>query len=388
MDKRTFNALISRGIDSSTAESLINHAHTLSTLKTKTIDELIHLGLTDNQAKCIAKEPRPPIPFKTVTSLLHKCKRTCCICRNLNEPIIIHHIVEWSKSKSHDENNLVVLCLKHHDLAHSKKEISLSLTAEEIKALKQKWEYQVRIQDAKTILGLKDMSEYARWDWVNIQRLSELYLQHDLDLPLDRVIKFLKQHSILDQNSLLTDDSSWKTTKQKFHFLDFGEGRYVAYYLDLLMRTVVSKLPINDITNYTSKEELKSFLKTGSFIALQRGFYFRDSKQTKGIPPLREAYYKCHSFNISFKFDPWYCTSTSALADSMMGHKQKTVIGLITSIIEDKGILHITLSCLAVGSYFQDTRNQNLPVKYIFNDDDDLQLDTDLGLDMSSYLDM
>ncbi|MBK7095058.1 MAG: HNH endonuclease [Saprospiraceae bacterium] len=62
------------------------------------------------------------------------------MARETTRSIIIHHIEEWSVSKSNEESNLVVLCLMHHDEAHSTKQLSQNLTPERIKAAKDKWE--------------------------------------------------------------------------------------------------------------------------------------------------------------------------------------------------------------------------------------------------------
>lgn len=354
MSSSTFNALFARGVDSSIAQTLADSKYTITQLKQKSQVELERLGLSPEQAQSLLDESRPAISSDIVNRLLFNSKRTCCICRNPKSPIIIHHIVEWHKSRSHAEDNLVVLCLHHHDEAHTKKGLSLALSEKELRSHKEQWEEKVRTIDTKAILGLKDTSDYARWDWVNIRRVSELFLQLGLTITSDRILSQLKILNIIDINNLLTDPNKWNTATPRFYYLDFGEGMYVGYYLDKLVRKVVNALPLNDITKIKSRSELKSILKPGMFISIQRAFYFRslEKKRQYGGQEMREAYYQGHGIRISFVYDAWYCTSSSARADSMYGHKQKTVLGFVNSITESESFLEINLSCLAAGSYF------------------------------------
>lgn len=151
---KTFTALLSKGIDSEKASKIVKAGFTIQTLSTCKPDELEVLGIDSNDIETIYINSRPSIPDKIVDELLYKSRRTCCVCREREKSIIIHHIIEWSTSKSHSEDNLVVLCLHHHDEAHSKKELSLNLTPERIKAAKLKWETDVLNHD-KEILQIQ-----------------------------------------------------------------------------------------------------------------------------------------------------------------------------------------------------------------------------------------
>lgn len=356
MAKRTLNALLARGVDSSTAQRLAEQEYTLAKLKQKNQRELEALGISPEQARELLNEARPPIPSDVVNRLLFNSKRTCCVCRERDNPIIIHHIVEWSKSRSHDESNLVILCLHHHDQAHTKKGLSLALSEKELREHKRRWECKVRALDAKAVLGLKDINEYARWDWVNIRRVSELFLQLELSLEPDRVMRYLESLNLMDSNGLLTDPETWEVKGKRYHYLDFGDGMYVGFYLDRLVRTVVGALPVNNLSDVRSRSELRDIVKPGMFISIQRGFYYKplEKKQGSGGREMKEAYYQGHGVRISFVYDAWYCTSNSARYDSMHGHREKTVLGFVTSVTESEKRLEIHLSCLAAGSYFAD----------------------------------
>jgi hypothetical protein len=85
---------------------------------------------------------RKPIPKDTVSRLVKESDWKCCICWDIDKeaPIIIHHIEDYSRTKDNGYENLVILCLNHHALAHSNWQISQHpLPKELIRERKQKW---------------------------------------------------------------------------------------------------------------------------------------------------------------------------------------------------------------------------------------------------------
>ncbi len=148
--KNTLNALLTRGIDTVTASRLVSENYTIQDLQLKTLDELVSLGISKLQAGHLL-DRRPPIPEDIFLKVLHDSKWVCCICRDKNLGIIVHHIVKWSKSKRHYYDNLAVLCLHHHDEAHTKKELTLMLPPDRIKKVRDIWYKQVLSQDNSVI---------------------------------------------------------------------------------------------------------------------------------------------------------------------------------------------------------------------------------------------
>ncbi len=169
----SFNAMLARGIDSETATRLMDEGFTINKLKTAKSDELLNVGLSAKQIEAVQHGARPPIPPGTLYKLLYESRRICCICREPNRSIIVHHIDGWAESRSHDEDNLVVLCLEHHDLAHTRKDLALTLKPDEIQAAKEQWRNQTKLFDVAAVLGVA-VRDQARWDYVNYTRFFEL----------------------------------------------------------------------------------------------------------------------------------------------------------------------------------------------------------------------
>lgn len=116
-------------IDSATAQRLIDRGFTAGTLKALSEDSLHDLGLLEFQIENILASSRPPIPEENLSAVLFKSKWTCCICRDSTRAVIVHHLSAWSESRSHSEDNLVILCLEHHGEAHTIRQLSLTIDA-------------------------------------------------------------------------------------------------------------------------------------------------------------------------------------------------------------------------------------------------------------------
>jgi len=132
----------------------------------------------------------------------------CCICRDPAKGIIIHHIIDWHISRNHNEDNLIVLCLDHHDLAHTKKDLSLNLTPERLSQLKTKWIDEVNFKDSQAILGL--IGDWSRCDYVNINRIFELFLNFNINPSSFKTFASVLHYSIIDRKGLISSISEWK----------------------------------------------------------------------------------------------------------------------------------------------------------------------------------
>ncbi|MCA9734567.1 HNH endonuclease [candidate division KSB1 bacterium] len=118
--------LLAAGLDSSLAEKAIEKDFNLSTLRNATKKSLKqHFEDWEIQRIQDALQ-RKPVPDDIVEKLIECCDWSCCLCWDINRqvPIIIHHLVEHAKGGTNAYDNLVILCLNHHGLAHSKWEIS------------------------------------------------------------------------------------------------------------------------------------------------------------------------------------------------------------------------------------------------------------------------
>lgn len=130
------------GLSSDLADKALAAGYPLSKLRRASKSELRRI-FSKNEADLLATRlQRHPLSDDLVFQLIDESAGRCCICRNFNKEraVIIHHIVEHAKGGSDRADNLVILCLIHHDEAHRRGGLSLyRLRPDVIRAEKARW---------------------------------------------------------------------------------------------------------------------------------------------------------------------------------------------------------------------------------------------------------
>ena len=167
MGQKTFNALMERGFDSETANRLEKGGYTLSSLTTLDEKTLSSLNISEELLDIIRKGKRPPIPSETMNKLLFESGWACCVCGKTSGGIIVHHIEKYSESHSHDEDNLVVLCLNHNGEAHTKRELGINLTPDRLRASKK-----LRLERVKQLHNREPLSANPEYSYESINQIA------------------------------------------------------------------------------------------------------------------------------------------------------------------------------------------------------------------------
>ena len=157
-----------RGFDSETANRLVKEGYTLSSLTTLDEKTLSSLNISEELVDIIRKGKRPPIPSETMNKLLFESGWACCVCGKTSGGIIVHHIEKYSESHSHDEDNLVVLCLNHHGEAHTKRELGINLTPDRLRASKK-----LRLERVKQLHNREPLSANPEYSYESINQIAD-----------------------------------------------------------------------------------------------------------------------------------------------------------------------------------------------------------------------
>ena len=366
--KRTFEALIAREVDTQKAQELVDRGFTLSKLKEMKKNKLKEIGLDKNAISIISKEARPPIPAEAVSKLLHESKRICCVCRESNRSVVIHHINQWSESKDHSENNLVVLCLEHHNDAHTTQGLSLSLTKRQLKDHKKAWIETVKRKDSRAILGLMD-TDGSMWDYINHNRIFQLANKSKINLTQTPYFHAVKENGMVNSLGLIQDTSKWEIdSKPTFRLYDCGEGTTLYCYTSSILEQLLRRIPVIDITHRWSISELKTLLSPGKFICLRGAYYYKSiSDVGRGRNRIKHGYRRKSKIRVDFQFDAWEATSCTSDACHLSGRKSSMAILLVKSVSVKNEWLNITATCLAIGSGFSDEESS---VSWHIDDDE------------------
>lgn len=331
MSNQTYNALMSRGINSDLAYKLIHEGYTIETLSQENDTQLKKLGLSQVSIEYLHKK-RPPIPDEVRIKLIYQTRNVCCVCRGTNsKSVVIHHIQPWSISHSHDIDNLILLCPMCHDKAHTKHEISQNLTPEVLLGLKQEWLDKIRDDDKKIIkIKKKPKNPFCNptWDYFNHSRIIE-YTGKEIMGFSDFVDK--------GKNEQYLYSGELRTTRIYHEFVD-------------LLGTLLDSKEYYFVDNHTPLNEIQKLVCQGAIIILTANHRFkRETSVDTGHGQRRLGYFKKHGIKFEFRFDAWECTSCSANGN-LSGRWTCTSILLIRSVTKTNDGITCNATCLGIGT--------------------------------------
>lgn len=157
--------LLSSGFDSNFADRIGQKGYTLTQLKQSSKRDLLTDFSVEEVDQILLLVKRRPIPTDIVQRLIEESDWKCCMCRkfDIEQPVIIHHIQEHSKTHNDDYENLVVLCLNHHAAAHTKCDIARDpLPAELLRLRKKEWTTEVQQFKEQTRLSISNLERSRR----------------------------------------------------------------------------------------------------------------------------------------------------------------------------------------------------------------------------------
>lgn len=138
---------------------------------------------------------RIKIPNEIDIQLLYRCANKCCICRS--KATQIHHIDENPSNNNLD--NLVYLCSRCHDEAHTYHSLSKNLTPEKLHKLKIKWGKEVEIESSKSMIPTYTLPTCALWCYFNFEKLIQFYKSSNIKFDKHQLL-YLSSNNITDNN--------------------------------------------------------------------------------------------------------------------------------------------------------------------------------------------
>ena len=351
---RTQTALVARGFDSAKAEALAKSKKTLGQLQQMPDADLQAIGLTTAEIESIRDGGRPPIPPATVETLLFANRYQCCVCRNPSRPIIIHHVEEWHLSRSHDISNLAVLCLDHHQQAHSKSSLSQNLDGKTLLGFKAKWEAEVKRLDPRAIIdALK--GDYSHWSYINELRLFELAQEHGVDLLKNPWLDRAHAAGLVDAGGVPLPTRT--TTFYKYE----GPAIVLRYaYMKHLLNELIDRIHVANISDHLDRSVVPPLVLAGDFIFVQGRHVFSPLDGVrKGIGQHYRGVRAANAVEVCFAFDRWEATSSSARSQWLSGTKAAGSLVQVKDISRIDGKLVLTGTALAVSAYTPNLKSRS-----------------------------
>lgn len=351
---RTERSLIARGIPSQTAANLCRAGHTVASLRSEnSLEKLISLGIPRHAAEKLLSG-RPPIPAETLTKLLYDNKWRCCVCRDEESPIVVHHIVSWAVSRSHAAENLAVLCPNDHARAHQREDLGRNLTAADLRYAKQRWEKEVKVDDTLMLrLAAQTVGEY--WHYFNVPRLIEIAHHQRLSLQRLRHFESAKAAGILDVIGTIIPEE-----RDNYCAYTGRHSRLRYWFMRDLFLSVLDKLSIENISDRLDRSDLGITLIPNDIIYVEGAHTFRRiSKSRCGEGQETNGTRTANHVRVVYTFDRWYATSSSAHTQWLSG---RTCVGSfcrIGSIERDAKTLVLKCTVLAICQQMPDMKNRS-----------------------------
>jgi hypothetical protein len=343
--QRTVLALVQRGIDVATAERLAGEKYTLSSLARLTPAKLDALDVPESARRALNHLDRPPIDADVVHSLLYESKFTCCMCRKGGKGFIIHHIEPWENSHSHEAENLVVLCTGCHDLAHTRRELSRSITADDIRRAKGKWIARVKEIETDSVFAVASWRLVGvLWDYFNPQRLIRAGNALGIEMPQ---LKELAAESIA---------RSAESRRQRYRY-EGRCGRDLEYDIyEHLLRAICHKRSVINLRSIWTRSQMTAVLRPQALVAVHGYFRFKPSGEADGRGPgqMRLGYLQRRNIRLEFTFDAWEATSSSSWSHHLRRAWNSTAICVVRSATRKGDLLKLNATVLAIGTGFGD----------------------------------
>jgi hypothetical protein len=295
MDKTrnaTEQALIARGIDSDTARKLRAAKHTVSSLLQGGEVHLRNFGVPEPVIAAFHAGDRPAIPPHILRAVLNDNRWTCCVCRDTERPIVVHHIQEWAKSRDHSKNNLAVLCTYHHGEAHTKRGLEISLTQARLKQQKQEWEIYCRQIDLRLSLKKSEL-KLSTWFYFNHLRIYEL--AKNLGIRFNRLPGYA---DLLELGSCNKDGALLKNIPEDGYMYGDTDRLPLYDYVSEMYFSVIKKTGLINISDHLDKSFVPQIVE-GDIILVQGLHTFSPVSRAKNASDVREVWRKSNRVRVS-----------------------------------------------------------------------------------------
>lgn len=334
---------MARGVDSALARKLREEEWTLAKLQMQRPETLLDLGITETVVPVILGKGRPPIPPDVLIRTLYDNRWLCCVCRDAERPVIVHHIKPWAESRDHSPANLAVLCSIHHGEAHSTHALELTLTADRLKAEKAIWEQEVSRLDPLAIFKSTQLMS-CQWWYFNHFRVFEIAQQVGVDVTqLDGFQRALRNAAC--------DEEGYLCSRAGVLYVGHALSLSLYRYMTDMLRAIMEFACVRNISDDLDRGTLGFLVTPGDLVFIQGAYSFSNMPDDSSGADLVRGRRSVNNVEISFVFDRNEGTSGSARNNWLLGVQTLGCLLRVNSIQRNlRGALNVEATVLAIRS--------------------------------------
>ncbi len=339
-----------RGVDSALAKKLREEEWTLAKLQIQRPEKLLELGLNESVVLKILGQGRPPIPSDVLIKTLYDNRWVCCVCRDAERPVVVHHIKSWAESRDHSPANLAVLCSIHHGEAHSTHALELTLTADRLKAMKTAWEQSVSREDQLAIFKSTQLMS-CQWWYFNHLRVFEIAEHVGVEITQLKGFQAALSNGACDGEGYLCPTEG---------LLYVGQARSLSLYryMSSMLKAAIGHALVRNISDELDRGTLDILVTPGDLVFVQGAYHFTDLPDGSGVDMVRGRR-SVNKVEITFVFDRNEGTSGSARTEWLLGVRSLGCLLRANKLKRDlKGILHIEATVLAIRSAHEELKTR------------------------------
>ena len=305
---------------------------------------------------------RKQIPKPLKHKIMYESQYVCSVCQR--QACQIHHID--GDNSNNQEDNLIVLCSIHHDEAHTKRQLSQNLNVDALRNAKKSWEEQVlaKRNSSATVSGQLSTASSSpiasigiTWGYINHRRVGQIAKPNLLGPEDKKYFEYCKERGLIDQRGILIKPTNTTLSSNYFNntiydwYQHGDDQRLHLAYSQLVDQISEMTSPIHLESKNLTKTRVLQLVNPGSFIFLNRGFFFKCVEETQ-----ENQHRQVHTFkrkvSVQFYVDTIDMFGTTSISISFSGHKSCAAflqIKSIEEIADGKLILHCTPIALGVG---------------------------------------
>ena len=273
---------------------------------------------------------RPSLPKALERKLLYESRYVCAVCQQ--EGCHIHHIDQ--DNSNNVEANLIVLCVTHHNEAHTKRDLSKNLDAAALRDAKKKWADTVQREReaAATVSGQLEAFPYngllggVVWGYINHRRASQLVQIDKLDGKTKDLLKYCHAKGIVDPDGIIIQPPSRQPghsplSNTVYDWFNYGDDQR----LHKLYTTFVDQIGSRSAVTHLEQPSwsvlfVRDLVEPGALVFVERAFYFKTISETA-----ENEHRRCHTSNnklsLEFFVDTIDMFGASSITVSFSGHK-------------------------------------------------------------------
>lgn len=297
---------------------------------------------------------RPAIPTELKNAVLYKAAHSCCVCRDGHTRVQLHHID--GNPANNIEDNLVALCMKHHDEAEITGGLTQRLDAAKLRAFKIKWESEVReLARLRISAANATVLDIRQWCYFNIPLLLEFARAAKVDVGALPAITHARSMNVLSAEYTPIDNERSESATTLFDAYGYQQSHTLHAALSALTEYTLVAAPPVQLKWAWSRKNLRRLAERHAIVYLNRAFRYSMS-EVAGRRECRIAKYTKSGVILQFMLDTWNVHSVSALNLHFKGYARVgAVLRLRSAEVSDfdgKRCLVVNATPIVCGSGF------------------------------------